>query len=137
MQKLNPELEEIRNRVLQESSRNNNNKWIKELIQRTSKIHAGFLFEDRKTLQDLCLFVGGTQNKISDPGWEALGHHLGLNPCVLKVSFFKIMPYKKSVSNSKLPLISRSLTTITSTRKIQCLTCYLLLYSLKMQQSEK
>ncbi|KAL0269240.1 UNVERIFIED_CONTAM: hypothetical protein PYX00_007043 [Menopon gallinae] len=84
MQNPNPELEEIRNRVLQESCRNNK-EWIYQLINRTSKIHAGFLFEDKKTLQDLCLFVGETQNKISDPGWEAFGHHLGLNPCVLKV----------------------------------------------------
>lgn len=87
---LNPCLEALRAKGLEESTRESND-WIAHMIKKTASIHAGFLFEDLKTLQNLCLFIGETQSKITDAGWEAFGYHLGLSPSLLKVSFSKLM----------------------------------------------
>lgn len=83
---LDPNLEAIRNKVLLASA-NRKNDFIIQLIQKTYKIHAGFLFEDLKTLQQLCLFMSQTPNKIHDPSWEKFGHQLGLSVAVLNVSY--------------------------------------------------
>ncbi|KAK6639058.1 hypothetical protein RUM43_007328 [Polyplax serrata] len=79
-----PQLEALRTKGLLENSLITND-WIARLIKKTSVIHAGFLFEDLKTLQDLCLYISESQSKVTDAGWLSFGYHLGLNPTLLKV----------------------------------------------------
>lgn len=82
---LDPKLEAIRNEALEREKAARTNEFVLQLIRKTSRIHAGFLFEvAQKSLQDLCLSISESQSKISDSGWMEFGFRLGLSRSALR-----------------------------------------------------
>lgn len=78
----------MRNKVLLESAARKD-EFLLQIIHKTSRIHAGFLWEmARETLKNLCLRISETPNKITDAGWMEFGVRLGLDIGLLHVCIF-------------------------------------------------
>jgi hypothetical protein len=85
----NPELEAMRNTAKEEALEElpNLEQRIAELQAKTTRVHAGFLFDllGSETLMTICLCLSSTKTSYSSFGWEEFGIHLGLNPLLIKV----------------------------------------------------
>lgn len=82
---LNPELEELRKSVPQPP---NVDEILDDIVQKTSNIHAAFLFcgVGEKLLQQLCRCLCATRNSLYYSGWKELGIELGLDPLLPQVT---------------------------------------------------
>ncbi|KAK7866480.1 hypothetical protein R5R35_014346 [Gryllus longicercus] len=80
----NPKLEVLREEGLKDPR---NDCDINQLLEKTKRIHAGWLFDGKflPLLQKLLRLLDGNFDTLLTPGWGTFGHHLGLSSEILRV----------------------------------------------------